>query len=507
MPMDGSHHQSNQKPLPCDVDAECHIIGAILHEQHGKKALQQAIDSYLSTEHLYGAASKITFSAILTLQEAGQEVNLYTVIEQLETSGEDQELAKYISGKPIEYLDECIENCIMSDIGNAIERVKQKARRRMILKKSQQVYNLIQSVNNESVDVEEAFQSLKSIVDDIEIEAEDTIPFRKSLREGYRTGSELQAKEFPPIRWIAEGYLPEGLTMLAGKPKMGKSWLMLVCGLAVAYGGKFLNSIDVEKGEVLYLDLDGNERRLRSRIDKIMQGEAFPDGFYYCNTHERGLKGVQRLDKWLSGHGDARLIIIDTFVKFRERSTAKSQDTYEKDTHDLYSLQQLAEKHHIGIVCIHHQRKMGSDDLFDTVLGSIGMTGGVDTVAIMKRDRTRSDAVLTIDGKDMENPVESAIEFDRTLGIWKLLGKAEDYRQSIQRQEILDILAKSKEPLSPKQIAGILQKNHNTTRWLLSQLFRDQKVGNISGKYFIANTTNSTNTTNSANKTNGGDLL
>jgi len=41
---------------------------------------------------------------------------------------------------------------------------------------------------------------------------------------------------FPPIRWIVPDVLPEGATILAGRPKLGKSWMALDMALAVARG-------------------------------------------------------------------------------------------------------------------------------------------------------------------------------------------------------------------------------------------------------------------------------
>jgi hypothetical protein len=114
------------------------------------------------------------------------------------------------------------------------------------------------------------------------------------------------------------------------------------------------------------------------------------------------------------------------------------------------------------------------------------MTSGVDTVAIMKKDRSRSDAVLNISGKDIENDIDVSIDFDKASGIWKLLGKAEDYRISTERQEILDVLAKSKEPLGPKDISLILTKNYDAIKVLLYKMSSDGVVKTIGrGKYVI----------------------
>src|SRR5215207_4636708 len=81
-----------------------------------------------------------------------------------------------------------------------------------------------------------------------------------------RTARELRHQEFEPIRYVVPGYIAEGLTLLAGPPKLGKSWLVLDAGLALATGGTCLGGLVCEQGDVLYLALEDKERRLQGRI-------------------------------------------------------------------------------------------------------------------------------------------------------------------------------------------------------------------------------------------------
>ena len=92
------------------------------------------------------------------------------------------------------------------------------------------------------------------------------------------SATELMAIEFPEPRWIVPGIVPEGTTILAGKPKMGKSWLALGTSVAVAAGGVALGTKKVERGAVLYLALEDNPRRLQSRLKKLLPGGAAPEG-------------------------------------------------------------------------------------------------------------------------------------------------------------------------------------------------------------------------------------
>src|SRR5436190_17685404 len=90
------------------------------------------------------------------------------------------------------------------------------------------------------------------------------------------TAAELADMIFPPVSYVVDGYIAEGLTILAGRPKAGKSWLALNFGTAVASGGVALGSVRVEVGDVLYLALEDNRRRLKQRLKQIMQGAPAP---------------------------------------------------------------------------------------------------------------------------------------------------------------------------------------------------------------------------------------
>ena len=53
----------------------------------------------------------------------------------------------------------------------------------------------------------------------------DTDRMRPKLRTV--TAADLYATQFSPIAFVIPGYIAEGLTVLAGRPKVGKSWLAL----------------------------------------------------------------------------------------------------------------------------------------------------------------------------------------------------------------------------------------------------------------------------------------
>ncbi|MEW6381016.1 MAG: AAA family ATPase, partial [bacterium] len=116
------------------------------------------------------------------------------------------------------------------------------------------------------------------------------------------SAAELMQRDIPPIQWIIPGLLPQGLTVLAGKPKVGKSWLSLHWGLGVAYGGKVLSSVDVPQADVLYLALEDSDRRLRERIGKLTCGSAVPSNLYYCTEWPCLPLAAIELTDWLTDH-------------------------------------------------------------------------------------------------------------------------------------------------------------------------------------------------------------
>jgi AAA domain-containing protein len=119
-----------------------------------------------------------------------------------------------------------------------------------------------------------------------------------------RTAAELQRKVFPPIKWIVPGYLAEGCTLLAGRPKLGKSWLALDIGLAVAAGRYVLGEILCEAGDVLCLALEDNERRLNAASPSCLAPSG-PSGRRGSSTRRSGLAPT-RAGSRRSGTGSRR---------------------------------------------------------------------------------------------------------------------------------------------------------------------------------------------------------
>jgi len=275
---------------------------------------------------------------------------------------------------------------------------------------------------------------------------------------------------------VVPGYIAEGCTLLAGRPKLGKSWLLLDIALAVAAGRLCLGEARCEQGNVLYLALEDNERRLQRRIDKILGtfDVEWPAAFWYATEWSRAnAGGLEAIRDWIVAVDNPRLVVVDVLAMFKPVQGAR-ETLYEADYNAIKGLQALASEFNIAIVVVHHTRKGGSDvDPFEKVSGTLGLSGAADTTVILDRDG--NGATIYGRGRDIEE-VESAVEFDRATCRWRVLGQAAEVRRTNERSAILSILVGADEPMSPTELASQTGSKSGATRKLLHTM---RKVGEV----------------------------
>lgn len=252
--------------------------------------------------------------------------------------------------------------------------------------------------------------------------------------------SELYGKQLerPPV--IVRGMIPSGLTVLAGAPKRGKSWLALELGINVANGDNFLG-MKTTQGDVLYMDLESRQYRVQERLQKLVPGRP-PEALQICHDAER-LDGdlLAQLEDWCSGVQHPVLIIIDTLGRVKG-SSKRGENAYEADTRIFGQLQKFAQNRKLAVVCVHHLRKSkDSDDWYERISGSNGLTGVADAVLGLGGKRGEEDSTLAISSRDFGD-AELILSFDE--GVWTLRSanseeykREQDYRNSKIVQGVL----------------------------------------------------------------------
>jgi hypothetical protein len=300
------------------------------------------------------------------------------------------------------------------------------------------------------------------------------------------TDADLMAMQFEEPRWAVPGILCEGLNVLAGAQKLGKSWLVGGAGIAVSSGGMVLGKIPVLQGDVLYLAMEDTKRRLKDRLSKMLKG-AEPSGRLEIATewprmHEGGLDWIR---KWLETHKEARLVIIDTLKKIRP-PRGQSGSFYDEDYEIGSALKEVADEFGICMVVVTHVSKAPHEDIFNAVSGSMGVTASADATLILERPRGSTAGVLHLTGRDVEEKSGEdamAIEFDGLSGCWTLKGTVGEVGMSDERREILEVLDRTLNPMSPKEIADKLGKKDGNIRFLIKKMHDAGEVRSVSGKY------------------------
>jgi hypothetical protein len=296
----------------------------------------------------------------------------------------------------------------------------------------------------------------------------------------------LQVMTFAPIKYVVPGIFVEGLTLLAGKPKVGKSWLLLHAAIAVARGGFTLGDLHCIEGDVLYCALEDNQRRLQARMTKLMGiSQPWPERlFYYCELPRLTEGGLDAIRAWIVSQPHPRLVIIDTLAMVRA-ARKREETNYESDYMAVLELRALANEFGIAIVLVHHLRKADSDDAYDTVSGTLGLTGAPDSILVLKRDSSGS-MVLHGRGRDLIE-IEKAMSFDAESCLWRVAGDAAAVRRSHERNAILDAIRDAKEPIGPNDIASVAGMRAGNVRFLITKLIKEgliEKAGY--GRYRLA---------------------
>jgi hypothetical protein len=239
-----------------------------------------------------------------------------------------------------------------------------------------------------------------------------------------------------------------------------------------------VNGVQCDEGDVLYCALEDNLRRLQSRMQKLLAGHQAPKRLHFHTEMPRLTKGgLDVIRDWIKSVPKPRLVIIDTLAMVREPAK-REQTAYDADYMAVVELRNLAAEYGLAIVIVHHLRKAEADDAYDTVSGTLGLTGAPDSVLILKRDS--NGVVLHGRGRDMPE-IEKAMKFDNLSCTWAITGEASEVKRSTEQQQILQAIAEAEEPIGAAQIASATGMRPNNIRFLLFKLAKANLIAKAAG--------------------------
>ena len=278
----------------------------------------------------------------------------------------------------------------------------------------------------------------------------------------------IMATRYPPLRAVVAGYLYEGFTVLAGRQKLGKTWLGIDWALAVATGGIAMGSIPCEQGDVLYIDMENGPRRIQGRINTLFPNEReMPDLSrleWVTEAPQLDQGFIVELERWRTSVASPTMVVIDVLQRIKPAGSM-ARNAYENDYSTWAPLQQWATMYGVAVLGLHHTKKGGADDPLEALSGSNGLSACADTTIVLDSDQ--NGKTLYVRGRDVEEK-ETAVIF--TAGNWTVLGEAADVRRTDERSQILSLLLTADEPMNPKEISIAAGKGRNSVDQLLYKM-------------------------------------
>lgn len=248
-------------------------------------------------------------------------------------------------------------------------------------------------------------------------------------------GETLMDMKLPPTKFCVETLLPQGICMLGGAPKIGKSWLVLDLCIRIAKGEPIW-SLPTKKGTTLYLCLEDPLRRVQERLNMLT--DDVPPNAYFAIAAGTLADGLcEQIRKFVSEHPDTVLVAIDTFQIVR---TGCIDTSYANDYGEVRQMKQLADELNISILLVHHLRKQGDSDPLNKLSGTTGISGAVDAVFVLdKSKRNAQGATLICTGRDIEYR-EMELKLSKEICAWEMVSDSIENPQLILPEEMISLI-------------------------------------------------------------------
>jgi hypothetical protein len=378
----------NNNSLPnsnYSLEAEQSVIGGLIL----KNDALPDVSNVLSLDDFYDKRHQLLFKAIQSLESQGQPLDLVTLNQQLQKD----DTFNAIGGG--EYLGHLVGNTPSAANIMAYARIVKKysIERQAIALMTQAI-----AMNNGEHDPLDNLAQLITLQGEL---ARATNGFQNF---GKRTNTVINEDD-GPIEWLVDDLITtSSRTLLVAKPKVGKTIISLDIALSVAYGGYAIGKYKCKQGDVLYLALEGGEKRLKNTIKRLMAAyhmDTLPNSFYHeteCLSIDNG--GLTAIEAWCQRVNNPSLIVIDILQNFRP-TVAKGQSVYDADYASTQALKTIVEKYNVAILIDHHANKRTADgDVIDLISGSNGLAGGVDNTLVMIRPLRKKTGTLHRIGRD-----------------------------------------------------------------------------------------------------------
>lgn len=209
----------------------------------------------------------------------------------------------------------------------------------------------------------------------------------------------------PPRRFCVPGLITDGLTLLAGAPKIGKSHVAMDIGWGVASGNRALNAVTCERGDVLMVSAEDTPESLDERAYRLWGDyEDPPLRLTYLTEIEPGRLSIA-LNDWMDAATNPRLIVLDTLATTLRTADSRVAGSYQGEYDRVSALQRWAIKRQVAVVAVHHtnQTKDEGQDWYTRLSGTNGIVGAADTVILLDLPRGKREGKLRVSGRSIRD--------------------------------------------------------------------------------------------------------
>ena len=297
------------------------------------------------------------------------------------------------------------------------------------------------------------------------------------------SAASILEQEFTDPAYVVNPFVPDGqVGCIAGRPKVGKSWLILQLAASTASGWPFLKRKVERPGRVLYFALEDTERRLNDRLRQLLTTEAEQGGLGAIDIHFEAVSPAQLrqlLEEARREKDPYRMVIIDPFLgATKPRRT--NVDLVASDYQQVAVLGKIAREQKVALVVVHHTRKASADYLLDTLLGTTGTSAAFDWIWILQR--RQADTFLQITGRDVrERELRLRLRLAGEKRGWRPIAEGPEATAGNSQIQVLALLRKKKRSLSRKQMSEETGFSLNRLDQILHRLWKRGKIRKIKG--------------------------
>jgi replicative DNA helicase len=439
-------------------NAEQALIGSILIDPGIFQSIDIKLEDFHFTHHRW------IWHEIEHLISRNLDIDYVTLVDQLEKTGKLKEI-----GGP-SYIAELLNSTPSAlNAASYAEIIKNYAEKNKLRNLANRLLKISLSHDGKS-ELSSFIEELNNIreVNDIN-KGDNEVPSGTPSRSRW-TVADLLDTELPEPRWAIPGLVPEGLSLLGGRPKVGKSWLALQMAHSIGTGGVFFDR-KVELGNVLYIALEDGPRRLQDRIRKygVPRDALITFEREWPPLQDNGLNLLFiEITKY-----NYRFIVIDTLSRAFRGLDQNDQPVINEV---MSNIQRICQDHHLAMLFNDHTSKPKGflPDPIDDVMNSTCKTAVSDQVLALYRDAGQARATLRGRGRDTED-IDLLLSWDPDSCAWQCDGQSGAIKMTEERQEILDALDDLGKSQAPA-VAKYLGKDRSNVAHKLNDLVASHKV-------------------------------